>query len=154
MLVFQQMMSCWNKQAVQHFLFEFPVIVLWTTHASMHVVALHTFNVCKTYILDLGWRFYSHCCPPVNKYCICRALWLQMFAPFSFYRLEATFKTKESAFCFKFSWFDVCLRNQILCVIYLIQFVTCTLEIGHKMSANIIQNVKLSHKPNCRSMHV
>ena len=74
-----------------------------------------------------------------------------MFASFSFYRLEATFKTKESAFCFKFSCFDVCLRNQILRVIYLIQFVACTLEIA---SPNIIQNVKLSHKPNCRSLYI
>ena len=30
-----------NKQDVQDFLFEFSVIVLWITHASMHVVALH-----------------------------------------------------------------------------------------------------------------
>lgn len=39
-----------NKQAVQDFLFEFSVIVLWITHASIHVVTLHTFKVCKTYI--------------------------------------------------------------------------------------------------------
>ena len=47
-----------------------------------------------------------------------------MTADFSFHRLEATFKTKESAFCFKLNPLDFCLSDQffhqILLVIYFI----------------------------------
>ena len=77
----------------------------------MCVVALHTLKVCKTY-----WTCDGGFNPSVSMQVLHLSTMTADFAPLSFHRLEATFKTKESAFCFKLNSLDFCLSDQFLLV--------------------------------------